>query len=119
MTVDGHPTAQLAIDFSAPAPHVTVRARKRDPETSREAAGALDQQQPKLQRSVAVAVQILKDHGPQDDFGLAEKWADYWPEPFSESLPRKARHWAKEAGKVKHDGYTEHHGRRVRRWRVA
>lgn len=110
---------QLGLTFAAPSPTppVKVRARRTDPDTSREAAEALDAQKPKLQRSVETVIQILREHGPLDDFGIAEKWGAYWKAPFSESLPRKARLWA--GKRVKHDGYTEHHGRRVRRWTLA
>ena len=95
-----------------------VIARRNDPDTSQEAAVALAAQQAKLQRSVQTVVAILKDHGELTDFRLSELWPGYWPEPFSESLPRKARHWAREANLVEHAGYGLHQNRRVRTWKL-
>ena len=96
-----------------------VRARKRDPETSHEAAAAFAAKEGKVQRSVQAAVAILRAHGPLTDFQISAHWAEVWPEPFSESLPRKARHWARQAGLVEHEGYGMHQKRRVRTWTIT
>lgn len=105
---------QLAIDFTAPL----VRARRRDPETSKEAAAAFAPKS--AQRSVETVVQLLREAGrPLSDFEIAARWASYWGAAYSESLPRKARHWAREANRVKHDGYGEHQGRKVRLWSIS
>lgn len=103
---------QLAINFDAPR----VRARRTDPETSRDAAAAFDASG-KVQPSVAAVVALLKSSGlPLHDFEIAARWPSFWGRAHSESLPRKARHWAKEAGLVQHEGFGEHQGRRVRLW---
>lgn len=97
--------------------HIDVRARNTDPETSHQAALAFEDDQPKAQRSVACVVLILKCHGALSDFEIRELWSEYWgPKPWSFTLPSKARHWAREAGLVKHSGLGTHQGRRVRLW---
>lgn len=101
---------QLTIDDAI------ARARTRDPETSHEAAAAFTAAG-KIQPSVEAVVALLRDAPtPLHDFEIASRWSKYWDKPFSESLPRKARHWAKEAGLVIHIGHAEHQGRRVRLW---
>jgi len=93
-----------------------VCARRTDPETSQEAAAAFDASG-NAQPSVAAVRELLRQAGaPLHDFQIAERWAAHWGKPFSESLPRKARHWAKQAGYVAHEGHGEHQGRRVRLW---
>jgi hypothetical protein len=102
-------------DFEPPK----VRARHADPETSKEAAAAFDASG-KVQPSVAAVVALLKSAGiPLHDFEIAARWSSFWGREFSESLPRKARHWAKEAGFVIHVGHAEHQGRRVRLWALT
>lgn len=110
---------QLAIDFDRPTRSVRVVARTTDPETSHLAAAAFEKSDGKTQRSVLVVVEILAEHGPLTDFQIAEKWAAYWRAPFSESLPRKARLWAGERGKVVHRGFGKHQNRIVRLWAIA
>lgn len=97
-----------------------ARARSSDPETSHQAAFQFTQEQTTAQRSVLTVVEILLKCGPKSDFELRELWPRYWGEDkWSFTLPSKARHWAREAGLVKHDGYTEHEGRKVRRWAIG
>jgi hypothetical protein len=98
---------------------MTVRARSTDPETSHQAAFAFESDQLKCAASVTCAVRILAQHGPLTDFQLAELWPQYWLGKFSPSLPNKARHWARQQGLVKHDGYGQHQGRDVRRYSVG
>lgn len=94
-----------------------VRARRRDPETSHAAAKAFKSDT--ASRSVQVVCQLLKNaKRPVTDFEIAANWIFAWGGPFSESLPRKARHWAREAGLVEHAGFAIHNGRRVRTWRL-
>jgi hypothetical protein len=95
---------------------IKVIARTEDPDTSHEAANDLEKDQPKLQRSVTAIARLLASYGPMTDFAIASHWAEVWPEKYSESLPRKARHWAREAGLVCRDGYGSHNGRRVIMW---
>lgn len=100
--------------------HVSVRARTSDPETSKQAALDFENNQSKAQRSVACVVLILKDHGALSDFQIRELWASYWgAAAWSYTLPSKARHWAREAGLVKHAGFGEHQGRQVRVWNLG
>ena len=98
---------------------ISVRARKSDPETSHEAADDFDSKQTKAQRSVATVVLILQQHGPLTDFQIRELWFRYWEGPFSYTLPCKARHWARQAGLVKHEGYGKHQKRNVRKWTLG
>lgn len=96
---------------------IHVRARTTDPETSHQAALDFEGKQTKAQRSVSCVVLILKDHGPMSDFDLRNHWDAYWgPNRWSFTLPSKARHWARQQGLVKHTGFGEHQGRRVRLW---
>lgn len=108
-----------AIDRARQLADIQVHARKADPDTSHLAAAALASDQSKLQRSVAVAVGIIAEHGPLSDFEIRSRWPTHWPGPFSDSLPCKARHWARQAGLVKHEGYGKHQGRKVRLWAVG
>ena len=99
---------------------IEVRARNTDPETSHQAALDFEGNQSKAQRSVACVTLILKDHGALSDFAIRDLWAAYWGSPaWSYTLPSKARHWAREQGLVKHDGFGEHQGRRVRLWALG
>lgn len=108
-----------AIDRARQLAPIEAHARKADPDTSHAAAAELRKDQSKLQRSVAVAVGILSAHGPLSDFQIRARWGTHWGGPFSDSLPCKARHWARQAGLVKHDGYGKHQGRKVRLWAVG
>lgn len=97
---------------------IEVRARTTDPDTSHEAAEALEEEQTKLQRSVRCVLKILELHGPLSDFQIAEVWPKFWgPKPWSESLPRKARLWCGE--RVEAVGYTNHNNRRVKTYGLA
>lgn len=98
---------------------IKVIARATDPETSREAADELERNQTKLQRSVAVAVRILEDHGPLSDFQIRDLWPGYWGEAFSYTLPCKARLWAWQGGLVSPAGHGKHRGRRVQLWQAG
>ena len=98
---------------------ISVRARKSDPETSRDAADDFDSKQEKAQRSVQAVVLVLRRYGPLTDFQIQDLWSRYWEGPFSNSLPRKARHWARQAALVKHEGYGKHQGRTVRKWALG
>lgn len=96
---------------------VVVRARKNDPETSHEAASNFEADQTKAQRSIRTVVEILKSHGELTDFEIRDAWSSFWgSEKWSFTLPCKARHWARQAGLVKHVGFGTHQGRRVRKW---
>lgn len=106
--------------FSAPPAVVVVRARATDPETSHEAAEEFERDQSRAQLSVAAVVLILKDHGPLTDFQIREAWPKVWgSKAWSYTLPCKARHWARLAGLVKHDGFGTHGKRKVRRWALG
>ena len=94
--------------------NISVKARKFDPVTSKQAA--LDFTQTKAQKSVATVVAILSEFGPLTDFEIRDRWANHWEGPWSYTLPSKARHWAREAGLVKQSGYGEHQTRQVIRW---
>ncbi len=109
---------QMPLDFTRP---VRVIARSTDPETSHEAAAALEHCQTRLQRSVQTVVAILKSRGePMSDFEIGDCWPLWWGgDLFSESLPRKARHWARQAGLVRRAGYGEHQKRKVLLWDVG
>lgn len=108
-------------DRAGAPPRIDVRARKKDPETSHLAAAELDADQPKLQRSVSTVVAILRANEPLrlSDFQIRERWGKWWGDKFSDSLPCKARHWARQAGLVRHDGHGKHQGRRVRLWALG
>lgn len=100
-----------------PAEPIVVVARRTDPETSHEAAAAFEANQTKAQRSVAVLLEIVRNHGPLSDFQIRDLWAQYWGDAaWSYTLPCKARHWARQAGHVKHQGFGTHQGRKVRTW---
>ena len=100
--------------------HITVRARNTDPETSHQAALDFEGNQSKASLSVACVVLILQDRGPLTDFGLRDAWTEFWgSREWSFTLPSKARHWAREQGLVKHAGFGEHQGRRVRLWALG
>lgn len=111
--------SQLPLDLTSD--RVVVRARRTDPETSHEAAADFEQKQTKAQRSVTCVVRILQDHRrPMSDFEIRTVWPRFWgADKWSYTLPCKARHWAREAGLVKHDGFGLHQGRRVRRWAIG
>lgn len=99
---------------------ISVRARNTDPETSHQAALAFEDDQPKAQRSILCVVEILRSYGPLSDFEIRDVWSKYWGDrKWSFTLPSKARHWAREAGLVKHNGYGKHQGRRVRLWALG
>lgn len=99
---------------------VIVRARTSDPDTSHQAAFEFELNQTKAQRSVATVVAILKEHGKLSDFEIRALWENYWESSaWSYTLPCKARHWARQAGLVKHAGYGEHEGRKVRTWEIG
>lgn len=103
--------------MSLPSRPIVVTARTSDPETSHEAAGATGRDQSKAQRSVQTVVSILKLYGSLTDFEIRDAWTVVWGrDPWSFTLPSKARHWARQAGLVKHVGYSMHEGRRVRTW---
>jgi hypothetical protein len=111
-----------AIDRARQLAPIEVHARKGDPETSHTAAAELAKDQTKLQRSVATVVAILQASEPVrlTDFQIRDKWAGWWHSAkFSDSLPCKARHWARQAGLVRHDGYGKHNGRKVRLWALG
>jgi hypothetical protein len=96
---------------------VAVIARSSDPETSHTAAAEFEANQTKAQKCVKIAVQILEEKGPLTDFEIRDVWTDYWgSDAWSFTLPCKARHWARQAGLVKHVGFGSHHGRKVRKW---
>lgn len=95
---------------------VRVRARKTDPETSHQAALEFEQDQTKAQRSVATVAEMILKHGPMTDFQIREYWPRFWIGSWSYTLPSKARHWARQAGIIKHVGFGQHQGRRVRLW---
>jgi hypothetical protein len=100
--------------------HIDVRARSTDPETSKQAAFEFELNQSKAQRSVATVVDILTAHGPLTDFDIRSKWETYWGGAhWSYTLPSKARHWARQKGLVKHEGFGTHNGRRVRVWALG
>jgi hypothetical protein len=94
---------------------IDVVARTTDPDTSHEAAAQLELDQTRLARSVQTVVDILAG-APLHDFDIRALWPRYWSGPFSDSLPCKARHWAREQGLVRFAGYGAHHGRKVRLW---
>lgn len=96
-----------------------VVARTTDPETSHEAARAFDNELGKVSRSIRAAVQILTEHGELSDFDIRGLWPAYWDGPWSDSLPCKARHWARQAGLVRHVGFKKHNGRNVRTWALG
>jgi hypothetical protein len=96
--------------------HIHVNARTGDPDTSQEAAAAFEADQAKAQRSVRTVIEILGTYGSMNDFHLREIWPHYWVGPFSDHLPRNARHWARQQGYVKHTGYGRHHRHRCRVW---
>jgi len=97
---------------------IAVIARTTDPETSHEAAAEFEQS--KAQRSIETVVCILEQHGPLTDFEIRDKWTAYWgSDKWSYTLPCKARHWARQAGLIKHDGFGIHQKRKVRRWNVG
>jgi hypothetical protein len=99
---------------------ISVRARRSDPETSHQAALDFESNQPKAQMSVACVMLILKQYGkPMSDFQIREVWPKFWGKAYSYTLPSKARHWAREAGLVKHDGFGVHYGRQVRTWSIG
>jgi hypothetical protein len=100
-------------------PPPIVVARRSDPETSHAAAAEVTAKDT-AQRSVKAVVTLLRAAGePLNDFQIHSLWPEVWDGPFSESLPRKARHWAREAGEVMHAGFGQHQGRRVRVWTVG
>jgi hypothetical protein len=95
---------------------IQISARSTDPDTSHEAAKEFESNQDKAQRSVATVVLIMKENGSLTDFELLKFWPNYWGNLFSESLPRKARGWARAAGLVMLDGEGLNNGRRVKKW---
>ena len=100
--------------------NVVVRARRTDPETSHEAAVAFEANQTKAQKSVKTVVRILEDKGELTDFEIREVWSEYWGnDAWSFTLPCKARHWARQAGMVRHVGFGIHQGRKVRKWALG
>jgi hypothetical protein len=107
---------QPELDFGE---RVIVIARRNDPETSHEAAAALEANQEQAQRSVRTVLRILQEHGTMTDFQLADLWPQYWDGPYSPHLPRNARHWARRAGFVKHAGFGRHLNRRARTWTLG
>ena len=99
---------------------IIVKARATDPETSHAAAHEFSRNQKKIQRSIDTVVTILNLHGLLSDFGIREKWAEYWgPGKWSYTLPSKARHWARGKGLVKRDGHGIHLGRKVIMWSIG
>lgn len=100
--------------------HIPVLARVTDPDTSKEAASALEADQPRLARSIQTVVAILTVHNaPMSDFAIRAAWHLHWNGPFSFTLPSKARLWAMQAGKVRQAGYGQHNGRRVMLWELG
>jgi hypothetical protein len=98
---------------------ISVRARRSDPETSHQAAFEFENKQAKAQRSVATVVELLRRLGHLSDFDLRDAWELAWKGKWSFTLPSKARHWARQAGLVRHDGFTTHEGRKVRLWTLG
>ena len=93
-----------------------VIARQTDPETSHEAAAAFDGS--KAARSIQTVTRILAT-GPMTDFQIRDAWTANWQGPWSFTLPSKARHWARQAGLVRHAGFAQHNGRKVRTWELG
>ena len=113
--IDKDDTDDHTLDlFSQP---VAIIARSADPETSREAAAAFTQKA--AQRSVQTVVNMLRVSSPLTDFQIRQLWPDFWEGPFSYTLPCKARHWARQAGLVRHEGFGSHNNRRVRTWALG
>lgn len=100
--------------------YIHVRARSTDPDTSHEAAAQLNKEPSRLNKSVKTVVAILSESPfPLSDFQIRDSWDKHWIGSWSFTLPSKARHWAREEGLVKHDGYGRHNGRRVRLWAIG
>lgn len=93
-----------------------VIARHTDPETSHAAAANFDRN--KAARSIQTVKRILAA-GPMTDFQIREAWAAHWQGQWSFTLPSKARHWARQAGFVRHAGFAQHNGRKVRTWKLG
>lgn len=82
--------------------HIQVRARNTDPITSRLAANELEKQQTHLQQSVERVLELLLELGPVADFELRKVFLRLFG--GSDSLPTKARQWAREKGLVRNSG---------------
>lgn len=95
---------------------ITCRARTEDPDTSHEAARILEGDQSRLKKSAAIVVSIIEKYGEQTDFQIREHWPEFFDGKWSEGLPRMARLWAQQAGKIKHQGFSTHNGRKCRTW---
>jgi hypothetical protein len=96
-----------------------VIARATDPDTSHAAAKEFNADKAKKSNSVKTVIAILAEHGTLTDFQIRALWPTYWGPHFSDSLPCKARHWARLAGEVRHVGYSTHQGRKVRTWEIG
>lgn len=113
---------QPGLLFELPPPPLeppVVVARSSDPETAQEANAATEAQGERNVKAIEAVEQLLETHGPMTDFEIRDRWKDVWEKGWSYTLPCKARQWAREAGRVKHDGFGEHEGRRVRRWSLG
>jgi len=99
--------------------HIYVRARRSDPETSQQAAFEFEANQTKAHRSVKTVVRILESYGELTDFQIRDFWGEFYEGLWSFTLPCKARHWARQAGLVRHIGFGKHQGRRVRKWALG
>lgn len=99
---------------------IDLHARHSDPETSKEAAAMLTDNQAKMRRSVQAVVAILGELHEASDFAIRDAWPRHFTqEKWSEGLPRMARLWAQREGKVVQAGFTTHNGRRCRTWRIG
>lgn len=95
-----------------------VIARHTDPDTSHEAADRFDKD--RAARSVRTVIAILSaSPTPMSDFDIRDVWATHWKGHWSFTLPGKARHWARQAGLVRHAGHNQHEGRRVKTWELG
>jgi hypothetical protein len=74
----------------------------------------------KYQQGLLTLIQAMKQQKSLSQikikFKLLKFWPNYWGNLFSESLPRKARGWARAAGLVMLDGEGLNNGRRVKKW---
>lgn len=98
-TCDGR---QGKIEAAAREADVALAARTSDPETSRDAMAAYDED--RMRSAMDCVVRLHRERGPMAGFELKAAFAAAWGRPCDDSLHRQARNQARRNGWIRNTG---------------